>query len=92
MNNERDIHFANFARLLWEEMAQWQEPMQSTTHLRCDLKREQSDAIERLIARRAYDLVLHTANCMDSAWLDRLDMEEIPARIPDMTAFPEVQS
>lgn len=90
MSTERDTHFKAFAELLWVEILQ--SPDFGDVVGYRHFTREQADAIEMLIARRAYDLVLHTANCMDIAWLDRLDMEEIPVRIPDMIAFTEVQS
>jgi hypothetical protein len=84
--NERDTHFKEFARLLYEELAQWQEPM-LTTHLRCNLKQEQADAIALLIARRAYDLAEHVLDSIRWVAYDVPDIDD--GDIPDMASFPE---
>ena len=80
--NERDTHFANFASNLVKELDE--KDLIPDSHAKLIIK----ERMAIIIARRAYDLVLHTADCIDAAWLVRLDLEEIPPRIPDMTSFP----
>jgi len=66
---ERDTHFAGFAKLLWEEASN--TPM---------------NEIEQLIARRAYDLVVHALNTCS------LEAFEIMGNgvqeVPDLTEWP----
>jgi hypothetical protein len=77
--NERDTHFAGFAKLLETELSHsldvWfdspaatQEQIRTATRLR--------------IAQRAYDLKQHIMRHID-------DHELQASRIPDMTAWPE---
>lgn len=82
--SDRDTHFAGFAELLvlqieglsirYKDWPDWRE-----------LDRQ----VKKLIAQRAYDLVAHTILHTSSHDLDVLDYDEIPPRIPDLTAWPE---
>lgn len=100
MNNERDTHFAGFAKLLWDEIedkiivvdnskARHYHPLAS----------EVSSEITLLIARRAYDLVYHTfahtspSNVADiwygaPADVFQADLQEAISKIPDLTEWP----
>src|SRR6266699_4010486 len=67
---ERDTHFAGFAKLMWEEASN--TPM---------------NEIEQLIARRAYDLVVHALNTCS---LEAFEIMVNGAQeVPDLTEWPK---
>ena len=87
MSQERDTHFQNFAKLLWDELM-------AVTDGYIDVSNDGFDDewIEKhkaIIARRAYDLVKHTVLNIDEHWLIALPYKEIPARIPDVFEWPK---
>jgi hypothetical protein len=91
--NERDTHFAEFAKLLWEELvrANEQDDMSGFIDVNAgDIDDEEQQRYRAIIARRAFDLavhVLYTANPID---LDRANsVEDIVDHLPDMASFPE---
>jgi|SRR6266567_6006141 len=75
--NERDTHFAGFAQLLAQEIVEIDDLFIETTSP--DITAE----IAQHIARRAYDLMIHTL------YHSRYDREVPSVSIPDMTAWPE---
>ena len=83
MSEIRDTHFAGFATLETEEIC---------FHLRFVCSPETLEAfkpaLHRFLAQRAYDLVAHTILHTHPYWLDALDYDEIPPRIPDLDAWP----
>jgi len=83
--NERDTHFAGFAKLVAEELP---DPPIDDSYLGLPTA-EWKETIQKIIARRAYDLVFHTLMEVDPAWLDMLDTSEWTGRIPDMTEWPK---
>lgn len=91
MTQERDTHFQGFADLLFPEVSK----LFFTLYARIEEHRpiEVIDAVEdeirTLLAQRGYDLVKHTVLHIDPYHLDALPYEEIPARIPDITAWPK---
>lgn len=75
----RDTQFQGFAKLLTDELVQ-QTPLGI------------SDEVEKIIARRAYDLVEHTLEHAETIAFDRLSIDEHVERlIPDMTKLPKEQ-
>ncbi len=82
-SNERDTHFKQFAEMLFEEFP-WSFDI-------CIESSEDGweERWKQLIARRAYDLVVHTLSNTEHINLDRLTEEEHAARIPDMVEWPE---
>lgn len=80
--NPRDTQFKGFAQLLAAEIANTDGWMLSE--------------VEKLIARRAYDLVLHTvwrtipASGSTIKEYQGLDIEEIAHLIPDMKEWTEI--
>ena len=83
MSNERDTHFAGFAKLLWQEI-------NDKGKFNIDMEASDTDeTVTSLIAQRAYDLVLHTVWNTASSDLQRLLMTEVAAKIPDLTEFTD---
>ena len=77
--NERDTHFASFAKLVAEELP---DPPVDDSYLGLPTA-EWKETIQKIIARRAYDLMIHTL------YHSRYDREVPSVSIPDMTAWPE---
>ncbi len=91
-DNPRDTHFSGFAQAVVEEMYKlefWIEPGLEYDDMR--------QAFADIIARRAYDLVLHTvwqtipASGSTIKKYQGLTIEEIAAMIPDLPELPEEQ-
>jgi hypothetical protein len=80
-SNERDTHFSGFASRLWDKL--------HTLYLHETGKETYEQMDKQLIAQDAYDLVKHTIYHIDPYWLDALNFDEIPSRIPDFPAPPE---
>jgi len=90
MNNDRNEHFKEFARLLFPEVSQ----LFFTLYARISELRpiEEIDAVEleikTLIAQRAYDLVYHT-RVKTAYGMDLLYIKQwIELDVPDMTEWP----
>ena len=47
--------------------------------------------VEKLIARRAYDLVLHATWNIAPRDLERLWMKEVAAKVPDLPDLPDME-
>ena len=84
-NEERDTHFKNFAKLLWQDL------LEANGYGYIDVNKDDdpTDPTNYLevIAQRAYDLVLHTVWNTASIDLQRLLMTEVAAKIPDITEW-----
>lgn len=77
-DNERDTHFAGFARLLWDDLNTKLDFWIDTTEPNF------TEEFEFIIARRAYDLACHVAtHTLLSAHGDM-------RKIPDMIEWPVV--
>ena len=74
--NERDAHFQGFAKLLYDELENlhYRRPFTPDGYVR---------EVQTIIARRAYDLMIHTL------YHSRYDRTVPSVSIPDMTAWPE---
>lgn len=75
----RDTQFAHFAILLYQELCD-----------RCLVQIDRPlvrDFMKKVIAQRAYDLVVHTLHITD--YPDRFNLDNAMQEIPDMTAWPE---
>lgn len=102
MSTERDTHFANFARLLWEEMLSQSELWYidvSAGHI--PLHHPEDEEHQRyiqVIARRAYDFGVYlanhwrTSNDITLLSADAITLEVCMQDAPDMTSFPPEQS
>lgn len=81
-SNPRDTQFKKFADLLFDELFvdgdTWVDTINSYW----------KEEWKETIARRAYDLVVHTLSNTSHIDLDRLSEEEHAARIPDMVEWP----
>src|SRR5260221_7211800 len=92
--NERDNHFAGFAKLLNDELLEDEANRAlrgrvvpyDEIHQAIALAREER---ERFIARRAYDLVLISIKEASANDLEYVSAQEKMQYIPDMTAWPE---
>jgi len=84
-NPARDTQFAGFAKMLWDDLSH----AQYTTRHYNNMTTAEIDrhTIEKIIAQRAYDLVLYTLHITD--YPDRFGVEYAMCEIPDMTAWPE---
>jgi hypothetical protein len=87
--SERDTHFNSFAVLQFDEvkplMREWEQANREHNYA---FAQRIEGRIQDDLAKRAYDLVRHTIFHINPYWLDALDFDEIPARIPDMTEWP----
>lgn len=77
----RERKFIGFAALLAEEINGFASLFGGDEDLQHD--------IERIVTRRAYDLVSHVLNNTGPYMIECLTHEEQIAEIPDMTAWPE---
>ena len=78
MSDERDTKFAGFAKALWDEVLS-KNPSGSLY-----------DGICLILARRAYDLVGHAIDNVDSYLLDlSWSNEDVVSYIPDLPELPE---
>ncbi len=85
---DRDTHFQGFAKQQFEDV----EGMFMKWVVATRWEREESaHDIQLYLARRAYDLALHTLLHVEHINLDSLSYEEHVTRIPDMTELPEEQ-
>ena len=85
--NERNTHFAGFAKALWQELLAVDEGhIDISDYNRID--EEMMEQYRAIIARRAYDLVQHTILNIGPADLDMLTTEECVQRVPDLTELP----
>jgi hypothetical protein len=86
-DNERDTHFAGFARLLRQDI------FAKLNFLDFGFSDQQQATIDRgvdkMIAQRVYDLVMHTLLHVEHIDLDRLTDEEHAKKIPDLTEWPQ---
>jgi hypothetical protein len=96
MSNNRETRFQGFAKALWDEIGKMQDSFceESGTGLSSlaqdmDKAQEFDRDIQKLIARRAYDLVEHTSLCIDEKDMDMLGFDEAVDRIPDMPELPK---
>ena len=83
---DRDEHFRGFAKQQFDDV----EGMFIKWAVATKSEREQiANDIQLFMARRAYDLALHTLLHVEHINLDSLSYEEHVTRIPDMTELPE---
>src|SRR5258706_2157947 len=90
MANERDEHFAGFAKLLWLEINECGK-------FNIDVEAPDADEIvTRLIAQRAYDLLFHLldkapyhSGSFDTGWGSPEEIRETIEHLPDLTAWPD---
>ena len=83
---DRDTHFQGFAKQQFEDV----EGMFMKWVVATRWEREEpAHDIQLYLARRAYDLALHTLLHVEHINLDSLSYEEHVTRIPDMTELPE---
>jgi hypothetical protein len=94
-NNERDTKFLGFARLLFEELPEYPDSSEFVYELQLALN-DWTEAVEKLIAQRAYDLVYHVLETAEAHNLFAhdfygyfsLDTEAKLTEIPDLTEWP----
>lgn len=90
--SDRDTQFQGFAKALVDELMSLELVYAGVTiDSPSSMSRYYREEWEKIIARRAYDLVLHTVECVDMVDLARLFRQEIAERIPDMTELPKEQ-
>jgi hypothetical protein len=80
--NERDTHFMRFAELLLEDLF--------NTGFDTDGYRSGDDSC-KLVAQRAYDLVMHTLYHSIDSFDPNYDYELLEG-IPDITTWPESEA
>jgi len=91
MSTKRDTQFTGFAKAVWAELeANINFIPESTKHRKTFLP-----IVEGIIARRAYDLVEHVLETIQSdewQWADERteNTEEIIKALPDMSELPQV--
>lgn len=83
----RDTQFMNYAMLVHNEILAIENEGLKNNWNNIDIYRRQQE----IMARRAYDLVLHAVENVDMVDLARLFRQEIAERIPDMTELPKDQ-
>jgi hypothetical protein len=84
MSSERDTHFQSFARLLWTAI------VQSPEWPTINLDEETIQQAETVIAQRAYDLVAHVIDHLDSYTYDTATSgQDLWNAIPDLTEWPK---
>ena len=83
---ERDEHFQGFAKQQFDDVAGMFNRL-FLARQDCDQAREMeaTNDIQLYLARRAYDLALHTLLHVEHINLDSLSYEEHVTRIPDLT-------
>lgn len=84
--NKRDTQFAGFAEKLYQEIQEMACSYRTAPSPE-ELKQRECE----IIARRAFDLVLHTVWNVAPIDLERLFMHEVAAKVPDMATWPEEQ-
>jgi hypothetical protein len=82
----RDDQFAGFAELLYKEFANSGAVYRNGTVTRRELSKAE---VERIIARRAYDLMHHAMTELADCALYGDTVEGNVASIPDMRQLPE---
>ena len=90
---QRDTHFRGFANLLFDDVEGMFMDLACAKFV-VGYEAEQAQIvndIQLFLARRAYDLVLHTLLHVEHINLDQLGYEEHVTRIPDMTELPKEQ-
>ena len=92
-DNERDTKFLGFAKLLQQEI--WNTelsivPMMTGGYPTSQVAKELTEALQTLIAQRAYDLVWHTIEY--SGEIDDLLLADAVSTIPDLTQWPTTDS
>ncbi len=89
---ERDTHFAGFAKLLWDEL------VRANSHGYIDVNID-DDPIDptdylTLIARRAYDLAIYLYEFvpqLKAMYPDVLTVQDVIKYIPDLTSWPPIE-
>ena len=81
--NERDTHFAGFAKLLWDELLHVHEFGYIEVS---DDEEEENVQYQEIIARRAYDLARHFVWHAMGGTENAITI--IVADVPDMTEWP----
>ncbi len=91
-DNERDTQFLDFAKLLQQEI--WDTECSIVPMLISNptgqVAKELTEALQTLIAQRAYDLVWHTIEY--SGEIDDLLLADAVSTIPDLTQWPTTDS
>lgn len=83
--NPRDSQFTQFASLVLSEML---EASKKYSGLIDSESGDWQEAMQRILARRAYDLVSHTVSSQNPIAYQLMDDDEIVATIPDMDGLP----
>jgi len=103
MSEKRDIHFQNFAKLLYEDFLQLRREDESSIKemLGSDYPEKWRAKVEQRIAQRAFDFAdhviknLHGSNLNEIKWaglarfLEDYGKEIGNERVPDMEKWPE---
>lgn len=95
MNDPRDTQFTGFAQLLWQDLLDANGMGYINTKEGDDPSVGWGPAYPAypgyltIIARRAYDLVLHTIDSMNPIAPQCLDNDEIVHATPDLTEWPK---
>src|SRR6266705_1828736 len=89
MSTERDNHFQNFAKLLWEELIEkgytWENYDPDNNLYR--------DSVVELIAQRAYDLSVHNFMHVGPAeQAEYGDPCDCVSHVPDLTTWDDVSA
>jgi hypothetical protein len=87
--NKRDTQFQGFAKALWDEL------VQANSYGYIDVN-EDDDGIDptnyrQLLARRAYDLALHTTDKVRGT-ISRNPAFVLEHNVPDLTELPEEET
>ncbi len=83
--NERDTHFAGFAKLLWDEFEDLGHRLPPDFNFTPE---NWAWEVQQLVARRVYDLVMHTLFHSIDSFDPNYDYELLEG-IPDLTTWPE---
>ncbi len=87
MSAERDTHFAEFARAIWQELML---PNGFIDVSEGWLDEDEIAGYQQIIAQRAYDLVEHTLKEVNPHHLDGFSpLEWAVKSVPDIESFPE---
>lgn len=82
MTNERDTHFAGFAKLLWHEVRKTSFDSPGFSHYQ-----QLEEHLQLLFAQRAYDLARHII--WEAMGGTPNAIRIIVADVPDLTAWPD---
>lgn len=93
MNTDRDMHFTDFAKALFQEM----QPDLATLCVALGSRRElditsTEQIIQQFLARRAYDLAMHVIGSLEAYDYNMATKDaDLLERVPDLSKLPKVE-